>query len=209
MRKVILEACVDTYDQCIAAEKNGADRIEFCDRLDLGGITPSFRLLERLLANINIPVMVMVRPRGGGFVYTTKEFSLMKQTISTLKDMGSHGIVLGLLTPEKRVDPDRTGELVEWARPLSVTFHKAFDECPDMEGAIHDIKASGAKRLLTSGGKKYATDAVQILNKLTKPALPELTIIAAGGINHENIADLKTLLPAITEFHGRKIVPNI
>ncbi|HSV75797.1 MAG TPA: copper homeostasis protein CutC [Bacteroidales bacterium] len=209
MRKVILEACVETYDQCIAAEKNGANRIEFCDRLDLGGITPSFHLLEKLLANINIPVMVMVRPRGGDFVYMQKEFAIMKQTISTLKDMGSHGIVFGLLTPDKRVDLDRTGELVEWARPLPVTFHKAFDECTDMEGAIYDIRATGAKSVLTSGGKKYATDAVQTLNKLTKLAMPDLTIIAAGGITHENISELKVLLPATTEFHGRKIVPNI
>jgi len=206
---MILEACIETYTQATVAARNGADRLELCDRLDLGGLTPSFHLLERVLANVDIPVMVMVRPRGGDFVFSKQEFSLMKQTIRTLKDMGCHGIVIGLLDPEKKIDLDRTGELVELGRPLQVTFHKAFDECPDMERAIFDVKASGADRLLTSGGKRFAFDAVQTLNQLTKLALPDLTIIAAGGITHENVSSLKGLLPEIFEFHGRKIIPEI
>jgi len=206
---IILEACVETFEQALAAVENGANRIELCERLDIGGITPSFYLAERLISRIKIPLMVMVRPHGGNFEYKAQEFTLMKNTIRTLKDLGCHGIVLGLLTSEKRIDVDRTGELLELARPLQVTFHKAFDECPNLETAISDLKVTGVDRLLTSGGEKFASHAIKTLNNLSQFALPEIAIIAAGGVTHENISGLKSHLPNINEYHGRKIVPNV
>ncbi|MEE4176302.1 MAG: copper homeostasis protein CutC [Bacteroides sp.] len=207
--KIILEACVETYQQAISAEANGASRIELCNRLDLGGITPPFDLVIQLLIALKIPIMAMVRPRGGDFVYTEEEFAQMKQEIQQLKELGCQGVVFGLLTPGVEIDIDRTRQLVELARPLQVTFHKAFDDCQDLSKALTDLKETGADRLLTSGGKLTAHEAVPVLNRLLKEAQGNPKLIVAGRVTHENINDLRKLIPEASEFHGRKIVQGI
>ncbi|MBW6497504.1 MAG: copper homeostasis protein CutC [Bacteroidales bacterium] len=205
----LIEACVETYEQAVAAEKNGASRIELCDRLDLGGITPPVELTEALLEVLKIPIMVMVRPREGHFVYSEPEFQLMKMDVVLLKNMGCHGVVLGLLTSSGEIDIERTRELVDLARPMKVTFHKAFDECPDLFRALEDLKKTGVDRLLTSGGKATAREASGLLNQLVEKSEGKPQLIVAGKVNSKNINDLKLLINSAKEFHGRRIVPGI
>lgn len=205
----LLEACVETFDQALAAEKSGAGRIELCNRLDLGGITPPVELTETLLKTLKIPIMVMVRPRDGHFVYSEAEFELMKMDIGLLKDMGCHGVVFGLLTSQGEIDVERTRELVDLARPMKVTFHKAFDECNDLFRALEDLKKTGVDRLLTSGGKATALEASELLNQLIEKSEEKPQLIVAGKVTHRNIYDLMDLIPIAREFHGRKIVPGI
>ncbi len=207
--RVILEACVETYEQAVAAEKNGAHRIELCDHLDLGGITPPVALTEAVLDTLNIPIMAMVRPRGGNFVYSDAEFKLMQMDIELLKEMGCHGVVFGLLTSEGEVDVERTKKLVELASPMQVTFHKAFDNCPDLFRALEDLKKTGVNRLLTSGGKATALEASELLTQLIERSEGKPKVIVAGKVTHKNINELKDLIPNAREFHGRKIVSGI
>lgn len=206
---VVLEACVETFEQALAAEQNGASRIELCDRLDLGGTTPHFELIEKVLKNLKIPAMIMVRPRGGNFLYNEAEFLFMQQEIKLLKEMGCYGVVFGLLTPSGEIDVERTKTLTEMARPMQVTFHKAFDECPDLFKALEDLKNTGVDRLLTSGGKATAAEAVEILNQLIEKSEAKPQLIVAGKVTHENISELKMLIASAKEFHGRKIVPGL
>lgn len=206
---IILEACVETLEQAMTAEANGASRIELCDRLDLGGTTPPMELVEQLLTTLKIPIMAMVRPRGGDFVYSSVEFEQMKREIIQLKEMRCPGVVIGLLTPDGCIDIPRTRQLVELARPLQVTFHKAFDECADLSSALSDLKQTGVDRLLTSGGEKTALEALPVLNRLLEEAEGSPKLIVAGKVTHENINDLQKKIPAAREFHGKKIVPGI
>ena len=209
MTNIILEACVETFQQAATAEANGASRIELCDRLDLGGLTPPMELTGRLLRTLRIPIMAMVRPRGGDFVFSKEEFEGMKTEIDKLKDLGCRGVVIGLLTPEGRIDFKRTRSLVELARPLQVTFHKAFDECADLSLALADLKETGVDRLLTSGGMKTAQEAVLVLNRLIEEAGEMIQLIVAGKVTHENINVLSRQIPLACEFHGKKIVRGI
>ncbi len=206
---ILLEACVETFDKAMVAEKNGAHRIEFCDRLDLGGKTPPTKLVQKLLNVIQIPVMVMVRPRGGDFVYTDAEFLEMQHQIILMKSLGCHGVVFGLLTPEGEIDVARTKILTELARPMQVTFHKAFDECPDLLVALNAIKTTKVDRLLTSGGKATALEAADVLELLIKNAAQMPQILVAGKVNHNNLDEHRVLIPSAKEFHGRKIVPGL
>ena len=207
--KVIFEACVETFDQAVSAEANGASRIELCDRLDLGGTTPPMELVQQLLIRLKIPIMAMVRPRGGDFVFTAEEFQQMKEEIIRLRELGCQGVVIGILTPNGDIDVPRTRKLVELARPMQVTFHKAFDECADLSSALHDLKQTGVDRLLTSGGERTALEAVPALNRLLEEAQGSPSLIIAGKVTHENIHDLQKMIPAAREFHGKKIVPGI
>lgn len=206
---IVLEACVETFEQAVAAEKNGAGRIELCDRLDLGGITPPVELAEALLKTLKIPIMVMVRPRHGHFVYSETEFQLMKMDVELFKDLGCHGVVFGLLTPDGEIDVARTKEMTDLARPMQVTFHKAFDDCPDPFRALEDLKKTGVDRLLTSGGKATALEGSELLNQLIERSAGKPQLIVAGKVIHKNIDELKMLIKNAKEFHGRRIVPGI
>jgi copper homeostasis protein len=206
---VVFEACVETFEQAVAAEKNGANRIELCDRLDLGGTTPPLELTEKLLKTLKIPIMAMVRPRGGNFVHSDAEFQLMQQEVVRLKDLGCYGVVFGLLTPSGEIDVERTKKLADLARPMHVTFHKAFDDCPDLFKALEDLKKTGVDRLLTSGGKATAMEATELLNQLIEKSGGKPQLIVAGKVTHENISELKTLIGKAQEFHGRRIVPGL
>ncbi len=203
---VVLEACVETYEQAVAAEKYGAGRIELCDRLDLGGITPPVELTKALFKTLKIPIMVMVRPRDGNFVYSDAEIKSMQMDIELLKDMGCHGVVLGLLTSSGEIDIERTRELVDLARPMQVTFHKAFDECPDLYKALEDLKKTGVDRLLTSGGKATALEASELLKQLIEKSGGKPQLIVAGKVTHQNLQEIKGMIPRALAFHGRKIV---
>jgi len=144
--KCLLEISIEALESALAAERGGADRIELCGDLSLGGVTPGADLMRTTRAQVRIPIFSMVRPRAGDFVYSTAEFAEMKRSVVGAKEAGMDGVVLGVLTKEHRVDVERTRELTELARPLPVTYHRAFDEIADLDQALEDVIQSGAKR---------------------------------------------------------------
>jgi copper homeostasis protein len=200
-RKYLLEISVDGVDRAAAAEPGGADRIELCADLSVGGLTPSRELLSTVREKVRIPIFSMIRPRRGDFVYGPSEFHAMKQSIAEAKESGMDGLVLGILRMDYRVDVARTKELVELARPLPVTFHRAFDECTDLREALEAVIQTGAARILTSGGASGAPQGAAVLAGLIHLSRDRVTILPGGGISASNIADLARRTGAC-EFHS-------
>jgi copper homeostasis protein len=185
--RLCLEICVESVERARAAERGGADRIELCSDLSSGGITPSFGFMQTVRRHVRIPIHVLIRPRAGDFCYSEREFEIMHDDIEAAKQCGMNGVVLGVLDARKRIDITRTKSLVDAARPLPVTFHRAFDTCASTERALQDVIETGSSRILTSGGKTLATDALRKLTRLVRSAQDQITIMACGGINYENL----------------------
>jgi copper homeostasis protein len=200
-KKFLLEISVESIDAAAAAERGGADRIEICAELSVGGLTPDAELIRQVRQQIKIPIFVMIRPRGGDFIYSSTEFAQMKKSVAVAKDSGAHGLAFGLLKPDRTVDIDRTRELRELAQSLPVTFHRAFDACPDLSHALEDVVHSGASRILTSGGAASAPGAAANLANLVAAAGKRVTIVPGAGINAENILPLAIATRA-QEFHS-------
>ena len=206
---MVLEACVESFQEASIAEARGANRIELCADLHVGGITPSYALLESVKSKLNIPVMVMIRPRGGNFIYDAMELKTMRQSIEICKSLGVMGIVLGLLDKNNKVDIINTAELVSNAYPLEVTFHKAIDETKDLIRAVKDLKKiEGISRILTSGGAPTAIEGANQINKMITAAGDSIKILAAGRITNHNLKKIDAALNT-DEFHGRKIVGEL
>ena len=206
---MILEACVESFQEAIQAEILGANRIELCAELNVGGTTPSYAVLESVTKKLSIPIMVMIRPRGGNFVYDMMELKTMKQSIDICKSLGVMGIVLGLLDGQNNVDIENTSMLVEYAAPLEVTFHKAIDETDNLNQAVKELKQiDGITRILTSGGKPTALEGADQINEMIKTAGDSLKILAAGRITNKNLNKMSEILHT-DEFHGRKIVGEL
>ena len=146
--RALLEIAVAFLERAIAAERAVARRLELCDGLDLGGLTPSLNVVRRVRSAVRIPMHVMVRPRVGNFIYDPHEFLQMKKDIAALRNKGIQGVVTGVLLPDHSVDVPRTRELVALAAPVEVTFHRAFDETPDLAVAVEDVILTGAHRIL-------------------------------------------------------------
>ena len=199
--KYLLEISVESLEGAKAAERGGADRIELCGDLSVGGITPSTELLQAVRAQVRIPIFSMVRPRDGNFLYSPAEFTEMKCSIATAKESGMDGVVLGVLTKDHRVDISRTRELVELAKPLPVTYHRAFDEAADLHKALEDVMASGAKRILTSGGAKSAMEGAAVLAELIEATGEKIIIVPGAGISAANIHQIAQRTMA-REFHS-------
>jgi copper homeostasis protein len=184
---VILEACVDSVESALAAQAGGANRVELCENLLEGGTTPSAGLIEVSHERLRIPLHVLVRPRGGDFVYSDVETEVMQRDIALARRMGAAGVVLGALHPDGTVDMERTRAMIEAARPLSVTFHRAFDFTPDADAALDTLIALGVDRVLTSGQAPTAVAGTQTLARLVARAAGRIGILAGGGLSEENL----------------------
>ncbi len=203
---LIFEACVETLEDALAAEKRGANRIELCSALDQDGLTPSEDLTRSCVQNLSIPVMAMVRPRGGNFVYTEEEIQQMEAEIEFFKQSGVAGVVFGLLTVDGDIDMEKTSRLAQLAIPLEVTFHKAIDYSNDILKSFQQLNAiDGITRVLTSGGMDTAWNGRDVLKQMQDLPDRRIKIIAAGKVlpeNRERIADYT----GAAELHGKRIV---
>ncbi|MDR1583391.1 MAG: copper homeostasis protein CutC [Prevotellaceae bacterium] len=197
-----IEVCAGSLQSVIEAEKGGASRVELCDNLFEGGTTPSAATIEISSKSVKIPVYVMIRPRGGDFLYSDIEFEIMKRDIFFAKKYGAAGVVFGLLLPDGSVDERRTKELVVIAKELDlgVTFHRAFDMSSNPHKALETIITAGCERILTSGGENKAIDGKKLIKELVIAAAGRISIMAGSGVNPANVKDLIEYT-GITEVH--------
>lgn len=204
-----LEICVDNVESAINAQIAGADRIELCDNLIEGGTTPGYGTIVSARNNLSIRINVIIRPRGGDFLYTDLEYDIMRRDIDICGECGVDGIVLGILRSDGTIDIERTAKLIELAQPMTSTFHRAYDMCKDPVQGLEDIIASGADKLLTSGQKDKAPEGTKLISKLVVQAGKRLAIMPGGGINKLNI-DMLARVTGAKEFHltGRKIIDS-
>ena len=199
-KEFLVEACVNSVASALEAEKGGAHRVELCDNLLEGGTTPSAASIQLAGKILSIDLNVIIRPRGGDFCYSDIEFEVMKSDILAAKELGADGVVIGVLNIDGRVDKKRTRELIELARPMNVTFHRAFDMTADPFGALHDLIELKVDRILTSGQKNTAMEGIRLISDLVKEAGDKVIIMPGCGITPENIARLATETEA-REFH--------
>ena len=202
---MIKEACVESFEKALEAQSNGANRIELCENLAVGGTTPSYGTVKICLEKLNIPIFPMIRARGGNFVYSKDEIKIMKEDIKIFKELGVKGVVLGCLTSDNKIDLEFTKELVDLAYPMEVTFHKSIDEILNPLDYIDDLVNIGIKRILTSGGKATALEGKDLINDMIKKSNGRLKIVVAGKVTKENLNRLSNLISA-DEFHGKLIV---
>jgi len=190
MNTLCFELCIENVAAARAAEAGGAHRVELCGTLDDGGLTPCPDLMRAAVNAVSIPVSVLIRPRHGGFVFSPEELDRMRSQIGAAKRAGAASVVLGLLLPDSRVDVARTRELVELARPMRVTFHRAFDQTPDLLAALEDVIATGANCLLTSGGKPDVLAGADTIGRIRQQAAERIEIMAGGGLRLGNLAEV-------------------
>jgi len=182
-----LEICAGSLNSALAAQAGGAHRIELCDNLAEGGTTPSPGIIRQAVKLLGIPVFVLVRPRSGDFLYSDEEFSAMKDDILFCKEAGVKGVVLGILNANGTVDLSRTAELVALARPMQITFHRAFDMVSDPFRALEDIISLGIERILTSGQQATAAEGAGLIKELINRAMGRIIIMPGSGINEVNV----------------------
>lgn len=199
---MLVEACVDSVESAIAAERGGAGRLELCDNLHDGGTTPSAGMIAAVKNAVDIPVFVIVRPRGGGFVYTDAELDVMRRDIEAAARLGADGIVLGALTRQADVDADRTRRLLDVAPELPATFHRAFDLVRDQRVALESIATLGVARILTSGGAASALDGASTIAELVRQSSNRVTLMAGGGVREENVSEI-VRRSGVREVHVR------
>jgi len=202
---MIKEACVESFEKALEAQNNGANRIELCENLAVGGTTPSYGTVKVCLEKLDIPIFPMIRARGGSFVYSKDEIEIMKEDIKIFKELGVKGVVLGCLTSDNKIDLELTKKLVNLAYPMEVTFHKAIDEIQNPLDYIDNLINIGIKRILTSGGKVTALEGKDLINEMIKKSNGRLKIVVAGKVTKENLNELSNLISA-NEFHGKLIV---
>lgn len=197
----LLEICAASLASAVAAEAGGAQRIELCQSLEVGGITPSHGLIRQVLATVQLPVHVLIRPRAGGFVYDAGELAAMQADVAHCRELGCAGVVLGVLTPAGAVDVPRCRELLAAAGSMAVTFHRAFDVCADPAEALEALVQLGCQRVLTSGGQPTAWAGRAQLAALVQQAAGRIGIMAGAGIAPANIAELVAATGA-PEYHA-------
>ena len=194
------EVAVDSLDSALTAQACGATRIELCADLPCGGLTPSAGLLELVCARLDIPVFVLIRPRRGDFLYSAGEFEVMRRDIAMAQDIGAAGIVSGCLTADGDIDVERTAALLDLARTLPFTFHRAFDVCREPLDALERLASLGVARLLTSGQRADVLAGAPLIAQLRARAARRLEIMPGSGINEGNIAEIARIT-GCREFH--------
>lgn len=198
---VNMEVCANSARSALAAQEGGAIRVELCDNLPEGGTTPSYATIALAKKMLSIKVYPIIRPRGGDFLYSDLEFDLMKEDIKICKSLNCDGVVIGILKADGGVDKERCAALIAAAKPMPVTFHRAFDMSNDLEKALEDIIELGCERILTSGGESSALKGAGVLAKLIKQAKGRIIIMPGAGVSVSNIADIIKLTGA-KEFHA-------
>lgn len=216
--EIAVEICVDSLESAIAAERGGAKRVELCSDLLEGGITPSAGLIATARKKISIGLHVMIRPRGSDFFYSDDEFDVMRRDVLMAKQLGADGVVFGILDLEANVDIQRTRALVDLARPLQTTYHRAFDMSSDLSRALEQVVEAGADRILTSGGAQTAIEGSAVLRSLVERANGRVIIMAGGGIDDQNVqvllektgvreihAGLKTIVESPMKYRSKSL----
>jgi copper homeostasis protein len=188
---MIIEICANGFESAQIAQDAGADRIELCTNLSVGGLTPSRELIEKVISELNIPTHILIRPRSGDFCYSKVEFETMLADIAFCNEIGCAGVVSGLLTAEKGIDMDRTKQLIEASEGMEFTFHRAIDVCNSIPNAIQMLLTNGATRLLSSGQQPTALFGIKTLNSMNNLAKGKLQIMPGGGINSQNALAFK------------------
>ena len=199
---ILVEAAVDSLDDALAAVAGRADRLELCANLAVGGTSPDRELIAHVLERVDVPVLVMIRPRGGSFVYTTAELARMRREIETAIELGAAGVVLGALDAERRIAEEQTRSLVSAAAGAPVTFHRAFDRTLDLLAALDTLVSLGVSRVLTSGGAATAIDGAETLTALVERAGDDIEILAGGGVRANNVREL-VRRTRVREVHAR------
>lgn len=183
----VFELCAESLLACVAAGPGGADRIELCRALDVGGLTPDDELVKAAVQQSGLPVHVLLRPAAETFCYSSAEIKAIEASLVRVKALGAAGVVVGVLREDGRVDTERTRSLVELARPLPVTFHRAFDETPDPFAALEDVVSTGCARVLTSGGAPDVVQGAKVLEQLVQQAGERLDVALGGGLRLSNV----------------------
>lgn len=196
-----LEICCYSATSAIKAAEAGANRIELCENFTEGGTTPSYGTIKYVLDRVKIPVNVIIRPRGGDFLYNNAEFEVMKQDVLKIKKLGANGVVFGMLTASGDINIKQVKEIKELASPLECTFHRAFDMCNDMFKALQQLKEIGIQKVLTSGGKNTAYEGIDVLEQLVVLAKNDIIIMPGSGINDKNIKEIYIKTKA-KEYHA-------
>ena len=199
--KYLVEIATSDFNTTAAAVEGGAQRIELCANLAEGGVTPSQGTIRQCREKLQILLYPIIRPRGGDFLYTNDEFRIMLQDVQFCKQLGCDGVVIGLLNEDGSIDIKRTSALVEAAYPLGVTFHRAFDRCRDPFEALEQLISIGCERILTSGQKPSAPDAIELIASLNKAADDRIIIMPGSGVRKENVKELADKTGCV-EFHS-------
>ena len=186
-----LEICANSFESTLAAQKAGADQIELCTELSVGGITPSYGLLEKVTSELDIPVHVLIRPRSGNFAYCHAEIDTMLRDIAACKLLGCAGVVSGALTATNDIDIRTTSKLIHAAAGMEFTFHRAFDVCNNPNKELQNLINLGITRLLTSGQQQKAVDGIDLLKEVLKTATGKIQVMPGSGITPENILQFK------------------
>jgi copper homeostasis protein len=196
-----LEVIAFNIQSCLIAEKAGANRIELCDNPGEGGTTPSYGMIKTAREKTSIQLFPIIRPRGGDFLYTDEEFTIMLRDVLLCKELGCDGVVVGMLKEDGKVDLEKTSRLVEAAYPMGVTFHRAFDRVFDHRKGLEDVIRTGCERILTSGLQPTVTDGAETLKELVDQADGRIIIMPGSGLRSTNLAEIAQQTGA-TEFHS-------
>ena len=191
-----IEIACFNLESALLAQKAGADRVELCANISVGGTTPSIEIIQQARKNLSIDIYVMIRPRGGDFVYSEAEFKQMKSEIENIKQLGVNGFVFGILNEDKTINIEQNKALVELAKPFPCSYHRAFDAVSNYEQALEDVIACGFSTLLTSGTFSNVTEGKEVLKKLVEQAKNRLEIMPGGGLRSTNISELNQIVNA-------------
>ncbi|MBS5884103.1 MAG: copper homeostasis protein CutC [Clostridium sp.] len=203
---MIKEVAIGNISQGLEFDTKNADRYELCDNMLEGGTTPSYGTIKAAIEQLKAPSMVMIRPRGGDFVYRDYELEIMINDIKVCKELGAKGIVLGVLTEENEIDYQKTKMLIDLAKPMEVVFHKAIDLTKDPVKEVKKLANLGIDRILTSGGEKTAVEGIEVLKSMIEESKgTSLKIVVAGKVSNDNIDFLSEHLNT-DEFHGSTII---